>query len=92
MRETLTLALLSLLISLASLAAVAWAAVRAALDGLFVEEILTLDGLLMISVGLLVSAMFAFCFLWLARDARLLDYLKSRRPGSSSEENRPGPS
>jgi len=79
MRETLALALLCLLIALASLGAVVWAVASAAREGVLVGEILTLDGLLMISVGLLLSSMFGFCFLWLARDAGLWERVKRRR-------------
>ncbi len=83
MRETLALALLCLLIALASLGAVAWAVARAAWEGVLVGEILTLDGLLMIAVGLLVSSMFGFCFLWLARDAGWLQRLARRRAAAN---------
>lgn len=83
MRETQALALLCLLIALASFGAVVWAVASAAREGMLVGEILTLDGLLLISVGLLVSAMFGFCFLWLARDAGWLDRLTRRRAAAN---------
>lgn len=87
MRETLALALLCLLIAVASLGAVAWAVARAAWEGFLVGEILTLDGLLMIAVGLLVSLMFGFCFLWLARDAGLWEAVKRRRAAAPVAAN-----
>jgi len=79
MRETLVLTLLCLLIAAASLAAVVWTVVRAALEGMFVGAVLTLDSLLLISIGLLLSLMFGFCALWLARDAGLLEVVRRRR-------------
>ena len=90
MRETLALALLCLLIALASVGAVVWAVASAAREGLLVGEILTLDGLLMIAVGLLVSSMFGFCFLWLARDTGLWERIKRRRAAPAAALN-PGP-
>lgn len=87
MRETLALALLCLLIAVASLGAVAWAVVDAAREGVLVGEILTLDGLLMISVSLLLSVMFGFCFLWLARDTGLWEKVKRRRVAASAPAN-----
>lgn len=82
MRETIALAALCLFIAAGSLAAVGWMVVRAAREGLFLGEVLTLDGLLMISVGLLVTAVFGFCFLWLANDAGL--WKRLRRPAGAS--------
>jgi len=90
MREILALALLCLLIALASLGAVVWAVASAAREGLLVGEILTLDGLLMVAVALLVSSMFGFCFLWLARDTGLWERIKRRRAAPAAELN-PGP-
>lgn len=89
MRETLGLALLSLLIAVGSLAAVGWAVLRAVLRGLFVGEILSLDGLLMIALGLLISSMFGFCALWLAHDAGLLERLRPRRASAKQPASAP---
>lgn len=89
MRETLGLAFLCLLIAVASFAVMLWVVVQAALQGLFVGEILTLDGLLMISICLLFSVVFGFCFLWLAHDAHLWEMLKGRRPPLSDGTKSP---
>lgn len=79
MRETAALALLCLFIALAALGVVFWVIIDAARDGVLVTTVLSLDGLLMISVALLIATMFGFCFLWLAYEARLWELLKSRR-------------
>jgi hypothetical protein len=70
MREIAILAFLCLFLALASVGVLVWAA----LSG----PILTLDGLLLASICLLLAAVFGFCFLWLANDARLWDLLRSR--------------
>ncbi len=82
MRETLILSLLCLIVALVSLGVVVWAVADAALAGLLAESILTLDGLLMVSIGLLTSLVFGFCFLWTAREARLWEML--RRPSRAT--------
>lgn len=87
MRETLVLALLSLIVALVSLAVVIWTVADAALTGMLRSTILTLDGLLMISVGLLISLMFGFCFLWGARELRLWERLPRRRQAAAPAGN-----
>ena len=79
MGEILALALFCLLVAVVSLGVVAWSAV----SGPF----FTLDNLLLTSICLLLAAVFGFCFLWLARDARLLEWLKSRRDQPSKPDN-----
>jgi len=83
MGEILALALFCLLVAVVSLGVVAWSAI----SGPF----FSLDSLLLTSICLLLAAVFGFCFLWLARDARLLEWLKSRRDQTSQPDDTPKP-
>ncbi len=78
MREIIALAVICLLIVVASLGIVAWTAISGWL--------LTLDGLLLVSICLMLAAVFGACFLWLAYDAGWLKKLKSRRTSSAAPE------
>lgn len=71
MREIIALALFCLLVAVGALAVALWTAISGSL--------FTLDGLLLVSICLLMVTVFAFCFLWLARDAGWLERMKSRR-------------
>ena len=71
MREIIALAVFCLLVAAGALAA----AVGTAVSG----SLFTLDGLLLVSICLLLAAVFGFCFLWLARDVGWLERLKSLR-------------
>jgi hypothetical protein len=73
MRETIALAALCLLIALASLGIAVWTAVSGSL--------FTLDGLLLVSICLLLATVFGGCFLWFAYDAGWLKLLK--RPSAA---------
>lgn len=87
MRETIALALVCLLLTVVSLAALVWAVGQALVDRL-PSEILNLDGLLLSAVCLLLATVFGFCFLWFARDARLWEWVKNRgRLGSGAAED-----
>lgn len=87
MRETLALALFCLLVAVLSFGVVLWVVVDATLEGMLLGAVLTLDGLLLIAIGLLIGGMFGFCFLWLMRDARLWEVVKNRRLAVSAEKN-----
>lgn len=78
MREIIALALFCLLVAVGSLAVAAWTAISGSL--------FTLDGLLLAAICLLLATVFFFCFLWFARDARLLDWVKARRRVASAPE------
>ncbi|MGH9805356.1 MAG: hypothetical protein ACRD4D_09315 [Candidatus Acidiferrales bacterium] len=80
MREIIALAVICLLIVLASLGIAAWTAVSGSL--------FTLDGLLLVSICLMLAAVFGGCFLWLAYDAGWLERLKSRRVAGSSPQKK----
>lgn len=80
MRETIALALVCLLLTVVSLAALVWAVGQALVDRL-PSEILNLDGLLLSAVCLLLATVFGFCFVWFARDARLWEWVKNRGRG-----------
>ncbi|MFQ5723743.1 MAG: hypothetical protein ACE5G6_04565 [Terriglobia bacterium] len=95
MREVLALALLCLLLALGSLGFVVWFVVDAALEGMLRGRVFTLDGLLLVAIGLTVSFAFGLCFAWTLRDADLRELLLPRRqpaaqPGNpSSKDNTP---
>ena len=81
MGEIITLAVFCVLMVLASLGVAVWTAV----SGSF----FTLDGLLLVSICLLLAAVFGGCFLWLAYDAHWLDRVKRlRSPGAVAEEKK----
>jgi hypothetical protein len=78
MREIVALAVFCLLIVVACFGMVIWTAVSG--------ELFTLDGLLLVSICLMLAAVFGGCFLWLAYDAGWLERPKLRRGPSSSPE------
>ncbi|MFQ5694895.1 MAG: hypothetical protein ACE5HB_02810 [Terriglobia bacterium] len=71
MREEIVLTFFCLFVVLASLGVLVWGAVTGPL--------LSLDGLLLVSICLSVAALFAFFFLWMARDVGLWERLKRGR-------------
>ena len=79
MGEILALALFCLLVAVACLGVVAWTAITG--------PFFSLDSLLLTSICLLLATVFGFCFLWLARGARLLEWLKSRRDQASKPDD-----
>ncbi|MDA2913037.1 hypothetical protein MYX77_03600 [Acidobacteriia bacterium AH_259_A11_L15] len=96
MREMLALALLCLLLALGSLGIVVWFVVDAALEGMIQSRVLTLDGLLMIAIGLAVSFAFGICFAWTVHDAHLWELVLPRRqaaaqPGNPSSQEKTPP-
>lgn len=78
MREIMGLALFCLVVTLASLGVLVWAVLQG--------TILSLDGLLLTTVCLLLAAIFGFCFVGLARDARLWDMLRNRGTTASQPD------
>ena len=91
MRETIALALFCLLMTVLSLAALVWAVGEALVDRL-PSEILNLDGLLLAAICLLLATVFGFCFAWLARDARLWEWMKNRGRAVPAPSEANGPS
>lgn len=80
MREIIAVAVLCLLIVLASLGLTVWTALSGSL--------FTLDGLLLVSICLLLATVFGGCFLWLAYDAGWLERLRSRRAANTAPKEK----
>jgi len=80
MSEIIALAVICLLIVVASLGVAGWTALS---GGLF-----SLDGLLLISICLMLAAVFGVCLLWLAYDAGWLQKLMSRRAAGAPPEGK----
>ena len=80
MREIIALAAFCLLVVLASLVLAAWTALSGSL--------FTLDGLLLVSICLLLATVFGGCFLWIAYDAGLLHRLRGRSSTGAAAEGK----